>query len=216
MKRVTRLGVVLGLAFSLLGCSADDDATPREARILAEYLNEYPKIPSEHGEWHSGHVPGNDGYGEMFLTMHGHMALGYDEWRVARGYEVAPAWDPALPIPQSAPHAGRLTNNPAATCANCITPPWFTVDGGDAVDPQSGAQRLADFETADQLGRSINPPGAPEWHSSVHNAIGGDMGDNPTAPRDPVFWLFHRSIDDIFRTWLDLKGKPYPAGTHDG
>jgi hypothetical protein len=92
---------------------------------------------------------------------------------------------------------------------------WFTLEGGDRIDPHSGARRLADFKSAEQLGRSVDAPGTPAWHSSVHAAIGGDMSDHATAPRDPVFWMYHRTIDDVFRNWLEIKGEPYPAGTHD-
>ena len=24
----------------------------------------------------------------------------------------------------------------------------------------------------------------------------------------------HRTIDNVFRNWLDIKGEPYPPGTH--
>lgn len=65
--------------------------------------------------------------------------------------------------------------------------------------------------TVDQLGRSIDAPGTPAWHSSVHAAIGGDMADHSTAPRDPVFWMYHRTIGDVSRNWLQIKGEPYPA-----
>jgi hypothetical protein len=49
----------------------------------------------------------------------------------------------------------------------------------------------------------------------VHDTIGGDMGDNSTAALDPVFWLFHRTIDNVFRNWLEIKGEPYPTGMHN-
>lgn len=214
MRQRLKLGAVLA-ALSLLSCGTDDRVAPEEARILAEYLAERPELPSEHGEWHESNAPGLEGYGELFLTMHGHMAMAYDEWRSARGYEATPAWDPALPIPEFAPHPGRKTSNPASKSENCVRPSWFTIEGGEAVDPHSNARRLADFKTADQLGRSINAPGAPAWHTSVHDTIGGDMGDNSTAALDPVFWLFHRTVDDVFRNWLEIKGEPYPSGMHN-
>jgi hypothetical protein len=207
-------GLLLGLALSLFGCGSEDKVAPVEASILSEYLAERPELPAAHGDWHRSNLPGSQDYGAHFLAMHGHMAIGYDEWRADRGYEPTPAWDPALPIPESAPHSGRATSNPASICENCVMPSWFTLEGGEAIDPHSGAQRLADFKSADQLGRSVNAPGAPAWHTSVHETIGGDMGDNSTAALDPAFWLFHRTIDNVFRNWLDIKGEPYPPGTH--
>lgn len=214
MSLAPKLVAVLGLALSLPACGSDDGTMPEEVRLLKDYLAERPELPKEHGTWHGEHLPGLQNYGELFLAMHGHMAMAYDDWRVARGAEVVPAWDPALPIPPSAPHPGRTTDNPAATCPSCPMASWFTAEGGDRVDPHSGARRLADFKSADQLGRSIDGPGTPAWHSSVHGAIGGDMSDYSTAPRDPVFWQFHRTIDNIFRNWLQIQGKPYPPGTH--
>jgi hypothetical protein len=43
------------------------------------------------------------------------------------------------------------------------------------------------------------------------------MGDNSTAPLDPVFWMYHpyhRTVDNVFRTWLELKGRAYPPRSH--
>lgn len=208
-------GLLLGVLLSLVGCDSAEGVDPVEARILSQYLAEYPGLPAGHGDWHRSNLPGLPDYGAQFLAMHGHMAMAYDQWRAERGYEPTPAWDPALPIPASAPHPGRATSNPAGICENCITPTWFTLEGGASVDPHSGAKRLADFQSADQLGRSINAPGAPAWHTSVHTAVGGDMDDNSTAALDPAFWLFHRTIDNIFRSWLDVKGAPYPPGVHN-
>lgn len=207
-------GLALGSSLLLLACGGQQEPDRNEASAAQEYIAEQPGLPLEHGVWHRQNTPGEDNYGELFLAMHGHMLMGYDEWRSSQGYPPTPAWDPATPIPESAPHARRDTSDPARICHNCITPTWFTLEGGEAADPHSGAHRLADFESADQLGRSINAPGAPAWHTSVHDAIGGDMGDNSTAPLDPVFWMFHKTIDDTFRTWLELKDLPYPKGEH--
>ena len=40
-------------------------------------------------------------------------------------------------------------------------------------------------------------------HNPVHNAIGGDM-IRADAPNDPIFWLFHASIDKIWDDWEKL------------
>jgi hypothetical protein len=159
-------GLLLGVALSLLGCGSDHGVEPVEARILAEYLEKRPDLPAAHGDWHRSNLPGSRDYGAQFLAMHGHMAMAYDEWRADRNYEPTPAWDPAQPIPESAPHPGRATSNPASICENCVIPSWFTLEGGDAIDPHSGAQRLADFKSADQLGRSVPAcmtPSAATW-----------------------------------------------------
>ena len=214
MSWSSTLGFAL-LTLVLTACGGEPgSAEHNEASTLDEYLAVLPDLPREHGAWHRENKPGQDDYGADFLAMHGHMLMAFDEWRSEHGYQQVPAWDPATPIPPDAPHARRSTNDPAEGCPNCATPTWFTLQGADAVDPHSGARRLADFQSLDQLGRSVDAPGAPAWHTTVHNAIGGDMGDNSTAPLDPVFWMYHRSIDDVFRNWLELKGEAYPAGSH--
>jgi hypothetical protein len=38
-------------------------------------------------------------------------------------------------------------------------------------------------------------------HSYVHVAVGGDMGDPATAPRDPLFWFHHCNIDRVWSAW---------------
>ena len=38
------------------------------------------------------------------------------------------------------------------------------------------------------------------WHGAVHNAIGGDMATF-NSPIDPVFWRWHKWIDQIRSTW---------------
>ena len=35
-------------------------------------------------------------------------------------------------------------------------------------------------------------------HGTVHNAIGGNMGDFATAGLDPIFWVHHANIDRLF------------------
>jgi hypothetical protein len=210
----SRLAVLWG-ALALVACGSAPTEEVNEASIVEEYLTELADLPRTHGAWHRDNTPGLDDYGERFLSMHGHMLMAFDEWRGAHGFEPVPAWDPATRIPADAPHRRRDSDEPAKITHNCVTPAWFTLEGGDAPDPHSGAKRLADFQSLDQLGRSINAPGAPAWHTTVHNAIGGDMGDNSTAPLDPVFWMYHRTVDDVLRTWLELNDQLYPAGSHE-
>lgn len=56
-------------------------------------------------------------------------------------------------------------------------------------------------------------------HSAVHGQIGGDMGDVPTAARDPVFYFHHCNIDRYWECWLRMGGgrtnppSPWPEQT---
>jgi len=43
-------------------------------------------------------------------------------------------------------------------------------------------------------------------HGAVHVAIGGWMGQIPTAAQDPIFWLHHCNIDRLWEVWLAKGG----------
>jgi tyrosinase len=54
-------------------------------------------------------------------------------------------------------------------------------------------------------------------HNSVHGivgGIGGWMGDQNTAARDPIFWLHHANIDRLWEAWLAL-GDPDDPDNRD-
>jgi tyrosinase len=38
-------------------------------------------------------------------------------------------------------------------------------------------------------------------HDMVHVRVGGNMGDVPTSPLDPIFWLHHCNIDRLWAEW---------------
>jgi tyrosinase len=39
-------------------------------------------------------------------------------------------------------------------------------------------------------------------HGHVHDQVGGSMGNVPTAPADPVFWVHHCNVDRYWSAWL--------------
>ncbi len=43
-------------------------------------------------------------------------------------------------------------------------------------------------------------------HNRVHNQVGGSMGEVPTAPADPIFYLHHCNIDRYWSCWLAAGG----------
>jgi tyrosinase len=48
-------------------------------------------------------------------------------------------------------------------------------------------------------------------HNRVHNQVGGSMGDVPTAPADPIFWIHHCNIDRLWSAWVATgKGRKMP------
>jgi hypothetical protein len=90
----------------------------------------------------------------------------------------------------------RSTSDPYSVNPACKTPTWATIGGGTEFDPLYGYTRLAQFQSLDELGRSIDDG----WHGTVHNTIGGDMATF-SSPIDPIFWRWHRWIDDVRRAW---------------
>jgi hypothetical protein len=53
---------------------------------------------------------------------------------------------------------------------------------------------LNDFEPDQKLlGCALTDP----FHDDRHGAVGGDMASTASSPRDPIFWRFHKFIDNI-------------------
>ena len=40
-------------------------------------------------------------------------------------------------------------------------------------------------------------------HGHVHDMVGGDMGEVPTAAADPIFWVHHCHIDRLWAAWIN-------------
>jgi len=200
--------VIAGLAcLTSIGCggspepnSADTEKEDDEV-VVAAYLAEYPDLLTSHAHWHGDSFRGSPTYGLEFLAFHRDMIERHDAWRAAQGYGPLAAWDPSDPLPASAHHAGRLTDDPSAVDPLCKTPEWFKMDGAGARNPDFGAGRLPEFTSADQLGRAVDSLAAPNWHSRVHATTGGDLASVHSLSRDPAFWRFHKFIDEIWRQW---------------
>jgi hypothetical protein len=157
----------------------------------------------EHMDWHND--PDNQSrtgnYGERFLVFHKQFVDKFDDFRHSRGLLSVTPWDPATPIPADLAHTRvlsdpRSTDNPVSINPACRTPAWATIAGGNEPDPLLGYTSLLQFQSLDELGRSIDAG----WHGTVHNTIGGDMAAFH-SPIDPIFWRWHRWIDGIRAAW---------------
>lgn len=157
----------------------------------------------EHMDWHND--PANQArtgnYGQRFLEFHKQYVDKFDQFRISKGLLPVSGWDPSTPIPAYLSHdhvltAARNTDNPFSLDPNCKTPSWATVAGGTTPDPVYGHTSLLQFRSEDELGRSIDSG----WHGTVHNTIGGDMSQFH-SPIDPIFWRWHRWIDNVRATW---------------
>ncbi|HET9391911.1 MAG TPA: tyrosinase family protein [Candidatus Rubrimentiphilum sp.] len=43
-------------------------------------------------------------------------------------------------------------------------------------------------------------------HGHVHDMVGGDMGEVPTAAADPIFWVHHCNVDRLWAAWINAGG----------
>jgi hypothetical protein len=157
----------------------------------------------EHMDWHN--APENKArtgnYGERFLVFHQQFIGKFDLFRATKGLLPVTGWDPSTPIPAALSHdhvltAPRATDNPFLVDPHCKTPTWATVTGGIDVEPLYGYTNLCQFKSLDELGRAIDNG----WHGTVHNTIGGDMSQFH-SPIDPVFWRWHKWIDNVRAAW---------------
>jgi Common central domain of tyrosinase len=167
----------------------------------------------KHMEWHQD--PANrdrsGNYGERFLSFHKQYVEEFDNFRISKGLPRVSSWDPSTPIPARLAHEVPLmttkdalhprgglrnTDNPYSVDTLCKTPSWLTFSGGSDPDPIYGHTALWRFASLDQLGRAIDAG----WHGRVHNTIGGDMREFH-SPIDPIFWPWHKWIDEIRSQW---------------
>ncbi|MEO8084572.1 MAG: tyrosinase family protein [Ardenticatenales bacterium] len=156
----------------------------------------------EHGLWHQRWAFDQPFYdGTLFFDFHVQFLDRFNRWRHEFGYPEIGIWDSAQPIPRG-PDIDHASRN--AIYRPYAKPLSFTANGGGGrgwnqlpCDVTGGGQfRLADFP-ADRrlLGCAVTEP----WHNTVHLLIGGDMLNPPTAPRDPIFWRWHRWVDTVNR-----------------
>ncbi len=164
----------------------------------------------EHMSWHADlqNLTKTGNYGERFLLFHQHYVEEFDAYRISQGFLPVTAWDPSTPIPAALSHDYPLmdprdTDYPYSIDPACKTPTWATFAGGSEPDPIHGYTRLGQFQSLDELGRSIDSG----WHGTVHNTIGGDMS-HLHSPIDPIFWRWHKWVDNIRASWVLMQQLP--------
>jgi hypothetical protein len=179
------------------------------------------RVLGEHAGWHNdwmfwmGPPPPNAKLynGNYFFMFHRMYIATFNSWRIRFGYPpIGASYDPNTPIPTGVdvdhirtgcPGPLPAMPCPAGTNPGQLKPSWFTAAGsaatrtpnGDPCDTLIGGERkLKDFP-ADQklLGCAVTD----NWHNDVHMAIGGDMTDASVAPADPIFWRWHKFVDQI-------------------
>lgn len=69
-----------------------------------------------------------------------------------------------------------------------------------------------------EFGGTIDGPGDLEKqpHNTMHGKyVRGDMGNNTTAAKDPIFWVFHTNIDRVLEKWQQLHEADRCSATPD-
>lgn len=174
------------------------------------YLSNHGELVRlEHREWHRQFDWRDEEYdGKLFFDFHQRFILSFDLWRKEFGYPPIEPWDPATPYP-TGPEIDHLGRDPWTARPK---PTWFTIAGSSATRGLSGVPcdllgegagtetKLADFEDRNHLGCVVTSP----WHNQVHGLVSGDMGSTALAPKDPIFWRWHRFLNQINVDWNTL------------
>lgn len=200
----------------------------RFAVRVREYLAQNPTLLAHHAAWHEINGPGGtrgEGSGSAFLQMHHEMIVTMEQFITASGrdLDLVPLveWRPSQVVP---PQLGDFKRNSVAL--NVQLPPWLTTAGsssstapfnGPPTAPIFGYTKLGDFKSLDELGRALGS-GFPDnlgYHGAGHAAAGAVMWSR-SAPEDPVFWLWHRHIDNIVETWIATPNGRAWAATPEG
>ena len=169
-------------------------------------------ILQQHRQWHDDYDVGDNTYnnnGDLFFDFHKLYIAHFDKWRDTFGYSLIESWNPGTPLPTGVTidHENR-----EVSYIPRVLPSWFTmhpgIDGPDRVplalpcetaDAPRGSfpavqDELIDFEPDQELlGCVLTHP----YHNGRHVAVGGDMLSTADAPRDPIFWRYHKYIDDV-------------------
>jgi tyrosinase len=95
--------------------------------------------------------------------------------------------------PQNVPmNSGGYMNYPNIDYfLSLATPPYFPADVTIFGEPGS-----AEWNELGYTGRAEIQP-----HDNVHDAVGGLMGNVPTAAQDPIFFMHHCQIDHLWASW---------------
>ena len=178
-------------------------------------FNHDATVLEEHLNWHFDNqqpeIPPCDPLknGEKFFLFHKLVISNFDAWRDAFGYPRIAAWDPATNPPKT---KDLDHENRSQIYEPLPIPSYYTPEGGNTNGPcfpyykndDKNLTKLSDYSSANHLASEIER----FWHSAVHGTIAGnngDMGDAGFAPKDPVFWMWHKYIDTIYDKYTEIK-----------
>jgi hypothetical protein len=176
------------------------------------------RVLQEHNAWHGRYHFLDESYndkGDLFFQFHKLYLAHFDAFRNEFGYPPIEAWDPGTSLPSISSVDHDLRN---ASYIPEEIPPWFkaqpsgngstervpnlrlpceTADFPNFSWQDKTQDSLNDFEPDKELlGCALTHP----YHNYRHGAVGGEDGDMSyadTAPKDPIFWRFHKFIDEV-------------------
>lgn len=194
---------------------AQNHPFPTSTHVLAQHLL-----------WHFLYPFNTDSYngnGDLFFDFHRIYLNHFDAWRQEFGYPNITAWDPGTSLPNTTDvtHDSR-----SPSYVSQPMPTYFQVqpsgdgpvdriaNGNPCEDSDKPVQHwpstqdaLNDFDpNLELLGCALTDP----YHNSIHMEVGGegDMSSPDTAPLDPIFWRWHKFVDNI----AVARGSLPPAG----
>jgi len=104
-------------------------------------------------------------------------------------------------------HAGRTASGSASASFvgttninNILNQPNFLIFAGSAVPLNDASQNLPN---------SFQGPLESGPHNYIHGYVGGDMAVSfATAPKDPLFWMHHNRVDELWAQWNINRDNP--------
>lgn len=192
----------------------DTDTQPEDFYVAQNHR--FPtstNVLAQHLLWHFLYQFNNDSYndnGDLFFDFHKIFIDHFDAWRKEFGYPNITAWNPGTPLPQGI-DVNHTNRNPSYVLQPLPTyfqiqpsgdGPTDRVSNGNPCEeldkPQSPwpmvQDALNDFAPdLDLLGCALTDP----YHNDVHVEVGGDMSGTDTSPLDPIFWRWHKFVDNI-------------------
>lgn len=156
--------------------------------LMMQYIND--AIVAEH--------PLLDHFDRHLFTHHEQYVRAMEDWIRARpggaGFVPLPKWNPANPIPPEFNIVKPRDNG-------VPRPPLQNLNPNRPRSAEFGPQAVCGFPNTDAVANQMNG-----WHGSVHIAIGGTMADADIASAAPIFWPWHKYVNESYEDRLRCQG----------
>lgn len=197
---------------------------PDETKL--NWFREDPLLNEHHAHWHStyDYQSRNDRQGELFFYMHRQMLARYDAERRAAGLPTVHAYDDfskpiassyhrnlgSIMIARPRNENDTVAHKDAMEQLSMLKSIREDIEAGK-YDPAQPGNMQAEINGITLLGTimdgsTTHSAGSPyyDYHGKGHEYIedigsgGGAMGSFKTSIMDPVFWEWHKGIDNIY------------------